>query len=60
MSYQRPVSIRPDLITDDSIHLDGMARIAPAANIPPRLRLFVLNEERNEKPLLATQLPRFQ
>ena len=36
-----------DLVADNAVHLNRMPGIAPATNIPPRFRLFILDKERD-------------
>ena len=57
MSYQRPVSMRPGTsLPVTPPHLDGVAGVAPAADVPPGLGVFVLHAEEDEEALGAAEL----
>ena len=44
-------------LADLAADLDGMSRITPAANVPPRLLLLVLNPEEDQESLGSAELP---
>src|SRR5690349_4425685 len=40
-------------IGENAVHLDGMPRVVPSANIPPGFGLFILHKKRDEETFAA-------